>query len=52
MAGYYENLKRFGGGSTFTPDTSSTQDDFYIDKSLTLEKDDLKKYEYINPIRD
>ena len=52
MAGYYENLKRFGGGSTFTPDTSSTQDDFYIDKSLTLEKDDLKKYEYLNPIRD
>ena len=52
MAGYYENLRRFGGGSTFTPDTSSTQDDFYIDKSLTLEKDDLKKYEYLNPIRD
>ena len=52
MASYYENLKKFGGGSSFTPSTFDTQDDFFIDKSVTLKKDDLKKYEYVNPIRD
>ena len=52
MAGYYENLKKFGGGASYTPSTLDTQDDFFIDKSVTLKKDDLKKYEYVNPIRD
>ena len=46
MRTYYENLKR---QSSTTPAVS--EDDFFIDKNTTLKKDDLKKYEYLNPIR-
>ena len=47
MRTYYENLKRQSG--TTTP--AVPEDDFFIDKNTTLKKDDLKKYEYLNPIR-
>ena len=46
MRTYYENLKRQGGATPAVP-----EDDFFIDKNTTLKKDDLKKYEYLNPIR-
>ena len=36
------------GGTSVTPDR---EEDFYIDKNATLKKDDLKKYEYLTPIR-
>ena len=36
------------GGASVTPDR---EEDFYIDKNATLKKDDLKKYEYLTPIR-
>ena len=49
MASYYENLKKFGGTRNTTP--TAPDDDFFIDKNVTLKKDDLKKYEYLNPIR-
>tara|TARA_R110002167_G_scaffold39878_2_gene122807 strand:- start:255 stop:3704 length:3450 start_codon:yes stop_codon:yes gene_type:complete len=51
----YTSLLKYGAADTakkpvdFGP---STEDDFVIDTSLTLKKDDLKKNEYINPIRD
>ena len=49
MASYSENKKRFlGGGSTYK---EPLKDDFFIDKNITLKKDDLRKYEYLNPIR-
>ena len=46
MRTYYENLKRQGSTTPAVP-----EDDFFIDKNTTLNKDDLKKYEYLNPIR-
>ena len=46
MRTYYENLKRQSGTTPAVP-----EDDFFIDKNTTLKKDDLKKYEYLNPIR-
>ena len=46
MRTYYENLKR---QSVTTP--AVPEDDFFIDKNATLKKEDLKKYEYLNPIR-
>ena len=46
MRTYYENLKRQGSTTPAVP-----EDDFFIDKNTTLKKDDLKKYEYLNPIR-
>ncbi len=32
--------------------TQTVEDDFVIDKGTTLKKDDLKKYQYLNPIRE
>ena len=49
MASYYENLKKFGGTRSTTP--AAPEDDFFIDKNETLKKEDLKKYQYLNPIR-
>ena len=52
MASYLENKKRieelFSGSSAVSTDR---EEDFYIDKNATLKKDDLKKYEYLTPIR-
>ena len=38
----------FSGSSSAIPER---EEDFYIDKNTTLKKDDLKKYEYLTPIR-
>ena len=46
MRTYYENLKRQSSTTPAVP-----EDDFFIDKNTTLKKEDLKKYEYLNPIR-
>ena len=55
MASYEENKKfldSFRGAASASAKTFE-QDDFFIDKNVTLKKDDLKKnYEYLNPIRD
>ena len=52
MASYLENKRRieelFSGSSAVSTDR---EEDFYIDKNATLKKDDLKKYEYLTPIR-
>ena len=50
MASYSENRKRFLGGGPIYKEP--LKDDFFIDKNITLKKDDLKKYEYLNPIRE
>lgn len=48
---YYELLKKekdfLSGSSSLEP----VEDDFVLDKSQTLKKDDLTKYEFLNPIR-
>jgi len=51
MASFEENKRSMDelfGGASVTPDR---EEDFYIDKNATLKKDDLKKYEYLTPIR-
>ena len=53
MANYLEAQRRIadimsGPDVNVTPDR---EEDFYIDKNATLKKDDLKKYEYLTPIR-
>ena len=53
MKSYLEN-KRFLENlrsNTSTQPTPDREEDFYIDKNLTLKKDDLKKYQYLTPIR-
>ena len=53
MANYLEAQRRIadimsGPDVRVTPDR---EEDFYIDKNVTLKKDDLLKYEYLTPIR-
>ena len=53
MANYLEAQRRIadimsGPAVSVTPDR---EEDFYIDKNVTLKKDDLLKYEYLTPIR-
>ena len=56
MASFAEQKQKYGNllGESFkpTPDLApEREEDFYIDKNLTLKKDDLTKYQYVTPIR-
>ena len=55
MATLFENQRKFGDllgrQSASTSPTPDREEDFYIDKNLTLKKDDLTKYQYVTPIR-
>ena len=56
MASFAEQKQKYGNilGKSFkpTPDLApEREEDFYIDKNLTLKKDDLTKYQYVTPIR-
>ena len=51
----YRELLKWDKESGFVPtpdEQEQMDDDFVIDKGLTLKKDDLKKYQYLNPIRE
>ena len=53
MKSYLEN-KRFLENlrsNTSTQPTPDREEDFYLDKNVTLKKDDLKQYQYLTPIR-
>ena len=53
---YYELLKwdqETGFDNEVTPDQIiDDDDDFILDSNATLKKDDLKKHQFLNPIRD
>ena len=51
MASYQENKRSMDELFSGTSSAPSREEDFYIDKNTTLKKDDLKKYEYLTPIR-
>ena len=44
--------KYFTNSYKFPDNISEPEDDFVIDTGATLKKDDLKKYQFLNPIRD
>ena len=51
----YRELIKWDKESGFNPvpdEEENLLDDFVIDKGLTLKKNDLKKYQYLNPIRE
>ena len=56
MASFAEQKQKYGNllGESFKPTPAlapEREEDFYIDKNLTLKKDDLTKYQYVTPIR-
>ena len=56
MASFAEQKQKYGNllGDSFKPTPAlapEREEDFYIDKNLTLNKDDLTKYQYVTPIR-
>ena len=56
MASFAEQKQKYGNllGESFKPTPAlapEREEDFYIDKNLTLSKDDLTKYQYVTPIR-
>ena len=52
MADYFELLKKRDKLYSNAPSRVQEPDDFILDPEVTLRKDDLKKSQYINPIRD
>jgi len=59
---FYDIMNEFKGSNTFEPykpslpttslDDTEEEDDFILDTNATLKKDDLKKYQFLNPIRE